>query len=381
MSDNRRPQPPSVPPRRPAAPQAPASRASATSAGATRAPGSTATTTRPASTATRTATPPTTRPKPGAARPKATTPRPTAATATPEAGWLRSWTRKVTRRSGAETNPTTASAIRKDVGDGTIATPWARVSARLRPDTVTQRLQERLRERRSADRRLFLIRWGTRAGIALAVLAGVWALLMSPLFAFDEGKVEATGYGTVVDPADVEAIVAPYEGESLAMVSTSHVEHQLTDLVGVASAQVEKVWPQGLRITLTPSEPVAAIPDAEEGYRLVNLAGEQVSASEEAPADLPVISIPVGEEHERILSGVLAVVDEIPADLRVRVEGIEAATEDSIHFTLRDGPAVEWGSGEDSATKAAVLGVLLESDKAEGADLIDVSAPTLPTVS
>ncbi len=367
MSDNRRPQPPSVPPRRPAAPKASASRAS----------GSTVTATRP----TPSATPTTTRPKPGAARPKATTPRPTAARANPEAGWLRSWTRKVTQRSGAEANPATASAMRKDVGDGTIATPWARVSARLRPDTVTERLQERLRERRSADRRLFFIRWGTRAGIALVVVAGVWALLMSPLFAFDEGKVEATGYGTVVDPADVEAIVAPYEGESLAMVSTSHVENQLTELVGVASAQVEKVWPQGLRITLTPSEPVAAIPDAEQGYRLVNLAGEQVSASEEPPVDLPVISIPVGEEHERILSGVLAVVDEMPADLRVRVEGIEAATEDSIHFTLRDGPAVEWGSGEESATKAAVLGVLLSDEAAEDADLIDVSAPTMPTVS
>ncbi|WP_084129973.1 cell division protein FtsQ/DivIB [Demequina sp. NBRC 110055] len=287
----------------------------------------------------------------------------------------------MTRRGDHETVPAPASAIRKDVGDGTIATPWARVSARLRPDTVTQRLQERLRERRSADRRLFLKRWSIRLGIAAVIAAAVWALLMSPLFAFDDSKVQTSGYGTVVDPTDVEAILAPYAGESLALVNTSHVENQLTELVGVQSAQIEKVWPQGLRVTLTPSEPVAAIPDDEEGFRLVNLAGEQVSSSEEAPADLPVIDIPVGEEHERILSGVLAVVEEIPLELRESVEGVEAETEDSIRFTLRDGPAVEWGSGEDSATKAAVLGVLLADDASKDASLIDVSAPTFPTVS
>jgi len=39
---------------------------------------------------------------------------------------------------------------------------------------------------------------------------------------------------------------------------------------------------------------------------------------------------------------------------------------------------VEWGSAEDNEVKAQVLGVLLESKQARKADVIDVSAPTLP---
>ncbi|GMA37170.1 hypothetical protein GCM10025876_33740 [Demequina litorisediminis] len=291
------------------------------------------------------------------------------------------WSRRLKRRGDETTAVPRASAVRKDVGDGTIATPWARVSARLHPDNVTLRMQERLRERRTADRRLALIRWSKRLAIAGAAGAAVWITLMSPLLAFDAADVEATGFGTVVDPADVDAIVAAYDGEPLATLNTSHVENQLTDLVGVASAQVELVWPQGLRVTLTPSEPVAAVPGGDGGYLLVNESGEQVSESKKAPSDLPVITVPVGEEHERILTGVLAVVEEIPVELRESVEGIEAATEDTIHFTLRNGPAVEWGSGEDSHLKAEVLATLLASEQAKGAKLIDVSAPTFPTVT
>jgi cell division protein FtsQ len=60
------------------------------------------------------------------------------------------------------------------------------------------------------------------------------------------------------------------------------------------------------------------------------------------------------------------------------VTAISAATEDSVSFTLHKGPLVEWGSAEDSALKAQVLQVLLESKQARKADVIDVSAPTLP---
>ena len=60
------------------------------------------------------------------------------------------------------------------------------------------------------------------------------------------------------------------------------------------------------------------------------------------------------------------------------MKSVSAATEDSVQFTLADGPMVEWGSAEDSKLKAQVLGVLLGSKHARKADVIDVSAPTLP---
>ncbi|GIG54292.1 hypothetical protein Dac01nite_10440 [Demequina activiva] len=258
---------------------------------------------------------------------------------------------------------------------GTLATPWAKVSAAS--STVTTRMEERLRERRSAHRRLLTGRWVTRLLIAGAGAVGVWLLLLSPVFALEQDNVEASGFGTVVDPATVAGIVAQQDGTSLVLVNTGHIEDQLEALVGVRDAVVERVWPAGLRVTLTSAEPVAAIPHGET-FVLLDEDGVQVDEAAEAPAHLPVVNVPLEAENTRILDGVIAVIDQMPVELRERVQDVEATTEDSIHFVLRDGPRVEWGSAEESALKAEVLAVLLQ--EASDAELIDVSAPTLPTV-
>ena len=79
-----------------------------------------------------------------------------------------------------------------------------------------------------------------------------------------------------------------------------------------------------------------------------------------------------------MLASALGVMNAMPADLRDRVQAMTAATEDSVSFVLRKGPTVEWGSADDSELKVHVLQVLLESKQARKADVIDVSAPTLP---
>ncbi|WP_203653892.1 cell division protein FtsQ/DivIB [Demequina activiva] len=242
---------------------------------------------------------------------------------------------------------------------------------------MTTRMEERLRERRSAHRRLLTGRWVTRLLIAGAGAVGVWLLLLSPVFALEQDNVEASGFGTVVDPATVAGIVAQQDGTSLVLVNTGHIEDQLEALVGVRDAVVERVWPAGLRVTLTSAEPVAAIPHGET-FVLLDEDGVQVDEAAEAPAHLPVVNVPLEAENTRILDGVIAVIDQMPVELRERVQDVEATTEDSIHFVLRDGPRVEWGSAEESALKAEVLAVLLQ--EASDAELIDVSAPTLPTV-
>ncbi|MFW7415844.1 cell division protein FtsQ/DivIB [Demequina sp. SO4-18] len=256
-------------------------------------------------------------------------------------------------------------------------TPWAKVAAGSAAK-VSTRMQERLRERRTAQTRLRALRWGKRAAIALGAFAAVWLVLLSPVFAFDAEQVEAAGFGSVVDPAQVESVVAAHDGASLATLDTGAVAAELETLVGVREATITRVWPSGLRVEITSSEPVAAIPQEGGGFVLVDDLGDQVDSTEDVPSQLPVVTIPLESGQTRILSGVLDVIDELPVGLRDRVEGIEADTEDSINFVLRDGPRVEWGSGEESALKAEVLQALLESPEASKADVIDVSAPSLP---
>ncbi|SEJ46893.1 cell division protein FtsQ [Demequina mangrovi] len=246
---------------------------------------------------------------------------------------------------------------------------------------VTHRLQTRLKERAAAQRRLSALVWARRAGyVAIAALLG-WVVLASPVLALDPTQVEVTGYGTVVDAEDVAAVVATHEGQSLATLASSGLADELREVPGVRDATVERVWPRGLVIELTSREPVAAVPNEDGGFDLLDAEATRVGRSKKTPENLPVVEVPVGEENQRILDAVLAVMNEMPVKLRDRVRDVSATTEDTVTFVLRNGPEVKWGSAEDSPLKAKVLEVLLASEEAKGAVEIDVSAPTLPTVS
>lgn len=242
--------------------------------------------------------------------------------------------------------------------------------------SVQVRRDERERERKSAKRRRYGIVWGRRAGYVLVAGAAVWLVLLSPIFALDPAKVQISGYGTVVDPTTVRDVVANEGGTSLAMLSVGHLASDLKDIPGVREAHVERSWPNSLVVTLESREPVAAIPERAGGYSLVDDEGIQVGRADKRPAGLPTLAVPAGEE--KVLHSALGVVNSLPAELKARVTSVAAATEDSVSFTLSKGPKVEWGSAEDSKLKAEVLTALLASKAARKADVIDVSAPTLP---
>ncbi|WP_082227083.1 cell division protein FtsQ/DivIB [Demequina rhizosphaerae] len=246
---------------------------------------------------------------------------------------------------------------------------------------VTLRLQARLKEQAAAQRRLSAIVWARRAGYVVVAGALAWVVLASPVLALDPAQVEVAGYGTVVDPADVAEVVEAHEGRSLATLASSRVADELREVPGVRDATVERVWPRGLLIELTSREPVAAVPDGEGGYDLLDSEATRVGHSAETPEKLPAVTVPVGKGNERILESVLGVVNQLPVKLRNRVQDISATTEDTVTFVLRNGPQVDWGSAEDSALKARVLQVLLDSGQADGVTAIDVSAPTLPTTT
>lgn len=257
--------------------------------------------------------------------------------------------------------------------------PWARVKDPVRNDAVvTRRLVERLDEKQRTQRRRRMARGLTRFVGFAAVLLVITGVFFLPVFSLKAENVEISGLGIVVDPLLVDAVIAPVEGQSLATINVPHLENKLRELPGVRDAVVARVWPAGLRVTITTRLPVAAIPDAAGGFILLDDDAERVSHVEVAPAGLPVVNIPLGEDSDRVLRAVIAVVNELPADLLARVDAVSALTEDSVSFQLADGPRVEWGSADQSRLKAQVLVVMLENAQTSAAAVIDVSAPTLP---
>lgn len=242
-------------------------------------------------------------------------------------------------------------------------------------------VDERMRERRRvvrARRRRRALRWW-----AAAVLAGIlaWAAFGSSAFRLDARQVEVVGAGEVVGVEQVLAAVGAYERTPLTRLDTGVVRAAVEALPGVDSAQVERLWPRGLRVTVRERPAVAAVPDPAGGYALVAADGDVLSSVAEAPAELPLLVVPVGSEHERTLEAALGVAQALPDALAAQVEQVRAETPDSVEVALRDGLVVEWGSAEDSSLKAAVLMELLDSRAVDGASAVDVSAPTLPVVT
>lgn len=236
-------------------------------------------------------------------------------------------------------------------------------------------MRERLTERKRTERRRTASRAARVAVMAGLVLLVVWAIAASPLFALDADKVELSGVTGEIDAARVDEVLASHEGDSLLTLNVPHVADQLRDVPGVRDATVERVWPRGLRVTLVARHPVAAIPSGDV-YVLLDADAVRVGTADAPPAGLPVVTVPLGDE--RVLDAALTVLRSLPQDVLDRVQDLGAQTEDSVRFTLRDGPVVQWGSAEDSALKAQVLTVMIDTGRASGVAVVDVSAPTLP---
>lgn len=295
-------------------------------------------------------------------RPPSLAPRVTGSPSLPEQPW-----EPVTRRKPHERAP--------EQRRGAVPARKASRQAPPAPDTVTLRMKQRLAERKRTERRRAAVRAVRWVAVAGVLAAAVWAVLASPVFSVQSDRIELIGLSSEIDEQAVRTVVNSTVGDSVALLNVGSLEHRLGDVTGVRDATVERVWPSGLRVTLVARHPVAAIPNGD-GFTLIDADAVEVGTVTQAPADLPVMTVPVG--NERVLDAVLEVMRNLPSDTLARVSGIGAQTEDSVSFTLNDGPRVDWGSKDDSALKAQVLQAMIASGAANGVAVVDVSAPTLP---
>ena len=247
----------------------------------------------------------------------------------------------------------------------------------VRRPTVVAGSAERFAERAQMRRRLSRRRvWGAVGAAVVGAVVG-WLLLWSPVLALDVTEVDVEGQGSVVDPAAVLAVVQPKDGTPLPRLDTVELRRAILDVPGVRAAEVVRVWPHGLRVTVVSREPVAAVP-AEEGFVLLDVEGVQVGRAGEPPVGLPVISVPVDDEDARAMTAVLTVLQQLPPELAVQVASASAGSQDTVRLVLTDGAKVEWGSADQNALKARVVQTLRNAEASRGAAVFDVSAPTTP---
>ncbi len=254
---------------------------------------------------------------------------------------------------------------------GAAPPPVASRSGRAAPAAPAPR---RTRLRRALVRPLAARRSRVVAAlVALLVLAGAgWALLASPLTALE--RVTVSG-AVRTDPAAVEAAAAAQLGTPLLRLDAEAVRERLSDRPYVAGVELVRRWPRAAEVVVAERVPVAAVP-GEGGFALLDAEGAVITTEGEVPPELPVVEVDVASAGAPALRAAGRVARGLPAALRAEVERVGAGSPDDVRLTLRGGVEVRWGSAEQSAAKAQVLGLL--RTRVEAAAGYDVSAPEAP---
>jgi cell division protein FtsQ len=213
---------------------------------------------------------------------------------------------------------------------------------------------------------------------ALVALGGVVSFLFYGTSLLGVARIAVTFTGGdpgYVSAADVRAAAGVPAGSPLASVDLRAAAVRVEGLVAVAGASVSRHWPRTLAIEVSPRRAVAAVPFGDAAL-LIDRSGVVFQHVARVPAGLVELRLRTPGPHDQTTRAALSVLASLPADLRDRVDAVEATAPTRISLRLSDGHTVIWGDDAENSTKARVVLSLL----AEPGKVIDVSAPPLVTV-
>jgi cell division protein FtsQ len=233
----------------------------------------------------------------------------------------------------------------------------------------------RQRARRKAQRR---DRWGRRlrrGGLyalgCLPLLLLGWLLLASPWLKVDEITVEGT---TRLSPERVQLAVGVPDGTPLARVDTGAAERRVKRLPAVESVEVTRSWPATLVVTVRERHAVAGVLDAGS-WTLVDADGVAFGTASALPQGAVRLQVRRPAADDPSTRAALAVLAELPAELRRRVVVVRAASDVAVSMQITGGRTVVWGAPGGAVDKsAAVLALLRRPGK-----VLDVSSPGVAT--
>ena len=227
------------------------------------------------------------------------------------------------------------------------------------------------------SRRRFLRWFGPAQVVALVTVLllgfGVWAVYASSWLSLRSVDVEGTSYLT---PREIEREAGLEMGTPLARVDLDAVEDRVAGLPAVAEVDVQRDWPNGVRIVVQERKAVAAVRQHHELHGM-DAEGVLFRTYRRQPDGLPLVRAGQlddtgSDDALREVAGVVAALDR---SIARKVDHVEVASMDAIELVLSSGDEVRWGSAAESQLKARVLATLLEVD----ASVYDVTVPEQPT--
>jgi cell division protein FtsQ len=252
-------------------------------------------------------------------------------------------------------------------------------AARSRISTLPARLYAARMRSRERWRRLSVT---VTVAVILLFIASYVVVWHTSLFAVTTVRVAGE---KKISAQQVIAAASVGTGTPLVSVDTGGAAARVERLPQVASAQVSLDWPHTVVIAVAERVPAALIPNGSS-YDVVDVSGVVFGTVTSPTAGLAVIQVQGGPAVKAaVVSGALAALRALPANIAHEVTGISASSVYSITLTLHGGATVNWGGSDDASAKAADLVALLRLSQSHtarsGAARYDVSAPDAPAMS
>ncbi|WP_422117027.1 cell division protein FtsQ/DivIB [Brachybacterium sp. UNK5269] len=213
-------------------------------------------------------------------------------------------------------------------------------------------------------------------GAALLLAAAIATVLLLPALQVRQVTVEGTGY---VQEETIREAVAPHAGGSMLLMPVGAIEQDVAAVPGVESVEAERVWPDGVRVSITETAPVALLTGPDGTTAVVDARGRELPAAAGQGANLVPIAVRAGSGDP---DGAAAAMSEVlagtPEPLRGAIRTVTASgpSDVTLELALADGgtKTVIWGDTHDAALKADVVQALL----GQPGTVIDVSSPVAP---
>jgi len=223
--------------------------------------------------------------------------------------------------------------------------------------------------------------------IGLALLATVamlgWLFFYSPIFS--ARTVLVVGSHQVTEDQVLAAAEVP-KGMALARLPLSDIAARVEQLDAVATAHVEREWPDTVRIVVTERRPVAAVATTG-GFGIVGSDGEMYRVVATRPTDLPMLDrlspdlgTATSDTSDDVDVATFTVARELPPRFAQKVDTINATSVRAVRVVLRNGSSVQWGSANNTNEKAQLMLRLLQK-QAPRATTYNVSVPEAPAWS
>jgi len=216
-----------------------------------------------------------------------------------------------------------------------------------------------------------------------ALCVAAFALLHSPLFSARHVKVRGNLHTSV---AAVMSAAALTDHPPLVDLDPGRASARLEKLPWVASAVVEREWPDSVTVVIVERLAVASISLPAGGVAVVDGTGRVLADEPSAPPGTLAMSVPAppGRPGSSLVNAAayeVAVARELPVVLRAHVQEVTPAPGGGVDLDLAGGVKVSLGPDAQLDAKFEALESLLAADVLGAPATVDLSVPDQPSVS